>query len=367
MQHLDLSFVIPPNITKPEDILPTAIFAKTIERGFSFMDLLDTLLPLNIPNRSSLIKLYNGLMPLDYRRKLKADFEAGKVRVLIVTDTAAYGFDVRNIRRVITTDFEESEDDFGDSIQRWGRAGRDGQLAEVIAFAPPWVWNLPEGTAPSTKAEQDNEDRRNKLGPIRAFFNPTIHFCSRHATLHHNSEPFPLDNITPDCCGLIHDPNASTVDLAIVQKWQEHITQQAAESSEGSASLRPCVDGAFRVLDKAMRESLTHMLDRWSHRKWEEIRPSREYPILDKAHLCFDLANLKIIARDWEYFDECGPLLLKFLVETMSGFDQIHDELVNPGESDDGGNGCKVGGNKEDLLDRLSGFPFHISCIDLSY
>ncbi|KAK6992065.1 hypothetical protein R3P38DRAFT_2803433 [Favolaschia claudopus] len=147
------------------------------------------------------------------------------------------------------------------------------------------------------------------------------------------------------------------------------------------------------------------MLDRWSHRKWEEIRPSRELPcsvflppfiletILDKAHLCFDLANLKIIPRDWEYFDECGPLLLKFLVETMRGFDQIYDELVNPGESDDGGkvpksaearaparqanipvlkelcreNGCKVGGNKEDLLDRLSGFPFHISCIDLSY
>ncbi|KAK6971377.1 hypothetical protein R3P38DRAFT_2813948 [Favolaschia claudopus] len=69
----------------------------------------------------------------------------------------------------------------------------------------------------------------------------------------------------------------------------------------------------------------------------------------------------------------------------MRGFDQIYDELVNPGESDDGGkvsqvrrgscacstgqnipvlkelcreNGCKVGGNKEDLLDRLLGFPF---------
>ncbi|KAK7006820.1 p-loop containing nucleoside triphosphate hydrolase protein [Favolaschia claudopus] len=322
-------------------------------------------------------------MPLDYRRKLKADFEAGKVRVLIVTDTAAYGFDVRNIRRVITTDFEESEDDFGDSIQRWGRAGRDGQLAEVIAFAPPWVRNLPEGTAPSTKAEQDNEDRRNKLGPIREFFNPTIHFCSRHATLHHNSEPFPLNNITADCCGPIHDPNASSVDLANVQKWQELFAQRAAESSEGSESLRPRGDGAFRALDKAMRESLTHMLDRWSHRKWDEIRPSREIPcsvffppfvleaILDKAHLCFDLDNLKLIARDWEYLDECGALLLKFLVETMSGFDQIYDELVNSEGSDDGGkvprspearafarqanisvlkelcreNGCKVGGN----------------------
>ncbi|KAJ7366622.1 hypothetical protein DFH08DRAFT_638476, partial [Mycena albidolilacea] len=54
------------------------------------------------------------------------------VRVIVVTDTAAYGFDVLNVRRVVTTDLEEME-------QKFGCAGRDGQPAEAIAFTPSWV------------------------------------------------------------------------------------------------------------------------------------------------------------------------------------------------------------------------------------
>jgi hypothetical protein len=75
------------------------------------------------------IELYNGLTTGSYRWKLKADFASEKVRVIVVTDMAAYGFDVPNVRRVVTTDLEEME-------QKFGCAGRDGQPAEAIAFAP---------------------------------------------------------------------------------------------------------------------------------------------------------------------------------------------------------------------------------------
>ncbi|KAJ7691531.1 P-loop containing nucleoside triphosphate hydrolase protein [Mycena rosella] len=368
-----------------EDIVPTVIFAKTIERGFSIMDYLDKLIPSTIPDAGFLIKLYNGLMTSTYRRNLKSDFAAGKVRVMVVTDTAAYGFDVPNVRRVITTDLE---DYFEEMEQKFGRAGRDRQPAEMIAFAPSWVRNLAPDTIPSTKAGRDEEEKRAKLRePIRSWFNPVPHFCCRHAALHCNSEACTLQ---PDCCGPVHDPNASRIDLLRVAEWKEHFSRlQAAEELASTPRLR--TDGAFIVLTQHMRTSLSHMIDRWSHQMWARIRTSRELPcsiffppfilqaILDKAHLCMDLDNLKTITKGWEYFDECGATLLKFLVETMTGFDAIFDELAESGGSDAGerlkispdartlfrlatipilkafcrANGCKVSRNKEDLIERL--------------
>ncbi|KAK6966698.1 P-loop containing nucleoside triphosphate hydrolase protein [Favolaschia claudopus] len=357
--HFDLSFIIPPGMKSAEDIIQSAVFAKTIERGFSFMDFLDQLIPPDVPYRSSLIKLYNSLMPSHYRRKLKEDFESGKVRVIIVTDTAAYGFDVSNIRRVITTDLEE--EDFSDSEQKFGRAGRDGLPAEVVAFAPLWVKNLLDGVTPQTKTEHDEEEKRKQLPqPTRAWYNYSSEFCPRRVALHYNSEA--LSSNTPCRC-VVHDSNENLSDFTHVLTWKE-------------------------LLDKPMRESLSHMVERWSYRLWAQIRPSREWPcsiflppfilnaILDKAHLCTDLDNLRIITKGWEYFDDWGPILLKFLMETMTGFDAIYDELTY---SDDGGpnrmtaesrtlsrlatlpilkalcreNNCKQNGNKEELVQRL--------------
>ncbi|KAJ7874113.1 P-loop containing nucleoside triphosphate hydrolase protein [Mycena leptocephala] len=314
-EHLDLSFIVPPDMQCAEDIKLSVVFARTIGTGFSIMDYLDDLIPREIPNRSQLIKLYNGLMTGPYRRNLKRDFELGKVRVIVVTDTAAYGFDVANVRRVVTTELEKY---YEEAEQKYGRAGRDGELAEVIAFAPPWVQNLPPGSVPLTKTQHDEEEKRSHLlGPTCAWFNPTPLFCPRHAALHYNSEALPFHAVSSECCGPIHDPDASKNDLARVRQWKEHFAR--LEEQRDSRVERPRTDGAFRVLDKPMRDSLTHMLDRWSHRMWNQIRPSRELPcsvffppfvrdaILDKAHLCTDLENLKTIAKRGSTSNNVAP------------------------------------------------------------
>ncbi|KAF8174654.1 hypothetical protein K438DRAFT_1609121, partial [Mycena galopus ATCC 62051] len=44
-EHLNISFVIPRNLTSAKGIISTVIFVKTIERRFSYMDYLDILLP----------------------------------------------------------------------------------------------------------------------------------------------------------------------------------------------------------------------------------------------------------------------------------------------------------------------------------
>lgn len=47
-----------------------------------------------------------------------------------------------------------------------------------------------------------------------------------------------------------------------------------------------------------------------------------------------DINNLKLVTRGWEYFDDSGPILFKFLVETMIGFEKIYDDLASSGGSD---------------------------------
>jgi hypothetical protein len=156
-----------------EDIELSVVFARTIGTGFSIMDYLDDLIPREIPNRSQLIKLYNGLMTGPYRRNLKRDFELGKVRVIVVTDTAAYGFDVANVCRVVTTQLEKY---YEEAEQKYGRAGHDGELAEVIAFAPLWVQNLPPGSVPLTKTQHDEEEKRRNGA---TFWDPPAHGLTR--------------------------------------------------------------------------------------------------------------------------------------------------------------------------------------------
>jgi hypothetical protein len=59
--------------------------------------------------------------------------------------------------------------------------------------------------------------------------------------------------------------------------------------------------------------------------------PFIQEAILDNAHFCMDINNLKLVTRGWEYFDDSGPILL---VKAMIGFEEICDDLPSSGGSD---------------------------------
>ncbi|KAF5320284.1 hypothetical protein D9611_011330 [Ephemerocybe angulata] len=97
-EFLDTAFTVPPSITCPQDIESTLIFTNTIATSHALMTFLDTLIPASIPNRSQIIKLYNSLMPIDYRQQFVRDLTSGTtLRIGIVTDTLTYGLDIPNV------------------------------------------------------------------------------------------------------------------------------------------------------------------------------------------------------------------------------------------------------------------------------
>jgi ATP-dependent RNA helicase RhlE len=71
---------------------------------------------------------------LSQRREALEGFKLGRYRVLVATDIAARGIDVRNIELVINYDLPEQAEDY---VHRIGRTGRAGAVGHAISFAMP--------------------------------------------------------------------------------------------------------------------------------------------------------------------------------------------------------------------------------------
>lgn len=71
---------------------------------------------------------------LAQRKEALEGFKSGKYRVLVATDIAARGIDVRGIELVINFDLPDQAEDY---VHRIGRTGRAGQSGRAISFATP--------------------------------------------------------------------------------------------------------------------------------------------------------------------------------------------------------------------------------------
>ena len=71
---------------------------------------------------------------LAQRREALEGFKLGRYRVLVATDIASRGIDVKNIELVINYDLQENQEEY---VHRIGRTGRMGQAGRAISFVVP--------------------------------------------------------------------------------------------------------------------------------------------------------------------------------------------------------------------------------------
>jgi len=71
---------------------------------------------------------------LGQRRQALEGFKSGSYRVLVATDIAARGIDVKDIALVVNYDLPEQSSDY---VHRIGRTGRGGKQGKAISFATP--------------------------------------------------------------------------------------------------------------------------------------------------------------------------------------------------------------------------------------
>lgn len=81
----------------------------------------------------------HGELSQEERNFMVSQFGEGKINVLVASDVAARGLDVKDIDTVINFDFPRGVDDYIHRIGRTGRAGREGL---AISFVSANDWNL---------------------------------------------------------------------------------------------------------------------------------------------------------------------------------------------------------------------------------
>lgn len=81
----------------------------------------------------------HGELSQEERNFMVAQFAEGKIKVLVASDVAARGLDVKDIDTVINFDFPRSVDDY---IHRIGRTGRAGRQGLAISFVSANDWDL---------------------------------------------------------------------------------------------------------------------------------------------------------------------------------------------------------------------------------
>lgn len=92
--YTDLDFVIPPNITKMEDIPKTWIYTDNIEAGSEIMEYLVDLLYDRQRARDiatvdrGIIRPFNARFSQEYRQAAMAQFRSGAIRIMVCTEAA---------------------------------------------------------------------------------------------------------------------------------------------------------------------------------------------------------------------------------------------------------------------------------------
>lgn len=81
----------------------------------------------------------HGELEQEHRNRVVERFRTGHISVLIASDVAARGLDIKGIDLVINFDMARSGDDY---LHRIGRTGRAGESGLAVAFINATEWNL---------------------------------------------------------------------------------------------------------------------------------------------------------------------------------------------------------------------------------
>ena len=77
----------------------------------------------------------HGGLPQNERDRVMTAFRGGELRVLVATNVAARGLDIREVSHVVNFDFPQTTEEYIHRIGRTGRAGREGT---AITFVSEW-------------------------------------------------------------------------------------------------------------------------------------------------------------------------------------------------------------------------------------
>jgi len=119
---------------RKDELLAYLIKTSEFDQILVFVNQKETADELNNKLVSKKIKSATIHGDVEYKQRVKAikDFRAKKVKVLIATDIAARGIDIKELPLVINYELPESTDDFTHRVGRTGRANNKGEVITLL-------------------------------------------------------------------------------------------------------------------------------------------------------------------------------------------------------------------------------------------
>lgn len=327
---LDLAWLIPSNINSISSITKTLVFCDTIALSARVYRFLNRLLPQSLSS-SEAILVYHSLISDKGRSHTMERFKSGTTRIVVATDCFTWGVDVADIRNVVVFGLPSS---FSKLVQRIGRAGRDKEQAYAIAYAPPWVKDVPEDS--SKGAKHKDAERRQKMCPVLFhWFNPTEACCSRDVLCLNFGD-------TPSCprnCCIIHHKNLPNLnpDQATITAFTPQHTKAPAIRSDGT------YHPFNKKEDKSIRLSISHIISIWTQQTWARVTSSNtllpptsflsqalQNRLCDKFHTITSPEKLSLVLAGWPHLKQYKDELYGVCELALKEFQEMRKQRREP-------------------------------------
>ncbi|GJJ79219.1 hypothetical protein EMPS_11579 [Entomortierella parvispora] len=167
------------------------------------------------------VRVYHGFKTDDLKNRRMKEFREGKYPILLATEAAGMGCDIRDIARVVQYGYPR---DINCLFQRFGRAARDGTIQGYGIFLVPKSAPkvTPKKKDPVQQDLKDLIDLANSPGCIRKYFND-----------YYGNEHVPVTDV---CCNICNPDEADDKDESSTiqpadkaskrEKWDKNEAEQ---------------------------------------------------------------------------------------------------------------------------------------------
>lgn len=140
-QHIRQQIVLADDVKHKQRLLVRLLELESYEQALVFTNTRDMADQLGhfLKYHRLRVAVLHGEMQQDDRNRVMELFRKGQVNVLVATDVAARGLDVRDVGLVINFDMTRNGDDH---VHRVGRTGRFGAAGLAISMVMSTEWNL---------------------------------------------------------------------------------------------------------------------------------------------------------------------------------------------------------------------------------
>ncbi|KAG9091512.1 hypothetical protein FS749_016479 [Ceratobasidium sp. UAMH 11750] len=309
-EFLDLSWVIPRSVREPSDIPTTIVFIEHIECGNRVDAYLTSLIPKSfVGNRGRLIATFNALMSMEARKRdAMALRDGSETRIIICTDTGAFGLDIPQVQVVIIV--QPNRALYRTLCQQMGRIRGSGL---AVVYFKKWMSHLQtskDATAKRERAEQVLVEFANSTGDRC----PRAVNCEKWGEVVGNR-----DGVSVPCCNK-HDPQ---IDVADGREVGARRREQRAKAlaRRRVAPVQPRSNQEFRPLDaRFLQPAALAMLQSWRRSNWRTVGALRgplmpEHLLISdkmlkhlckRLHVCTSLERLRRVVWDWEFLNIGG-------------------------------------------------------------